>query len=390
MGDGYWLDLGSPLFWLMLAATVICLAFADQGRARVTVMGCANALFLWILGGWECVTLAAALSVLLSAVVRARSNQWPRILAIGAAMVLLFIVHKRGDFLLAIHWMKSFRGALAAMGFSYAALRSVELLRAGWDGKAPKVTGLIAFNYLFPFHMVAAGPIQAWDGFDPNEPQYPASTVPQVMAGMDRIARGLFKKFVVAQAIQVVFLTGFKAKGWYFFWEAQIHYIWLFLDFSAYSDIAVGAGTLLGIRTPENFQKPFSSRNIIVFWERWHISLSAFVRRNLFTPTLLGIMRNHPSVGPLAGGTIAFAVAFMLCGLWHGLSIRFLIWGSIHALALIGCNIYRHVLLIRLGRGGVATYMANPWVRGVAIGLTFQFVVWSLVFVQHPALAFLD
>lgn len=391
MVQGYLLDLGQPLFWGVLAIAVISLTIVGRSSARFWMLGCTNAAFLWILGGWKCMALAVVFSASLAAAVWCPGRRWPRALVFGAsaALALMFVLHKRADLLTGFLWVRDLRMVLLAMGFSYVALRSIELLRAIWEGKAQGATGLTIFNYLFPFHMLAAGPIQAWDAYDPQEPLDPASSVPVVVSGLDRIARGLFKKFVLAQAIEVIFLTGFQAKGWYLLWEVQIHYLWFFLDFSAYSDIAVGAGTLLGIRTPENFQKPLSARNIIVFWERWHISLSAFIRRNLFTPTLLGIMRNHPGIGPLTSGSIAFAVAFLLCGLWHGLSLRFLIWGLIHATALIGCNIYRYILLNRLGRSGLTSYLANPWLRVVATFLTFQFVAWSLAFVLHPALSFL-
>ena len=94
----------------------------------------------------------------------------------------------------------------------------------------------------------------------------------------------MFKKFVLANALEAAFLTAFRARGPYFFLEVQLNYLWLFLDFSAYSDIAVGIGGLLGVATPENFNRPYLARNSIDFWERWHISLSQFIRRNLFIP----------------------------------------------------------------------------------------------------------
>ena len=71
-------------------------------------------------------------------------------------------------------------------------------------------------------------------------------------------------------------------------------FLWLYLDFSAYSDVAVGIGKLLGIATPENFNRPYFSRNMIDFWERWHMTLGQFIRRNIFFPLQLTMQRkNH-------------------------------------------------------------------------------------------------
>ena len=82
--------------------------------------------------------------------------------------------------------------------------------------------------------------------------------------------------------------------------------------------------------------------------------------------------------------SLAFLVAFGLCGLWHEISVRWLLWGLIQALGLIVCNYYKQVLARRLGRQGVKDYLANRWIRGAAIVLTFQFVAFSLAVVKFP------
>ncbi len=104
------------------------------------------------------------------------------------------------------------------------------------------------------------------------------------MYAFDRIASGLFKKYVLANLIKRLFLTDYRSAGLYVLLEVQLTFIWLYLDFSAYSDVAVGVGRLMGVATPENFNRPYLARNIIEFWERWHISLSQFIRRNIFIP----------------------------------------------------------------------------------------------------------
>ena len=129
---------------------------------------------------------------------------------------------------------------------------------------------------------------------------------------------------------------------------------------------------------------------MIAFWERWHISLSQFIRRCIFIPAQLQMMRWTSGRHPVLVASAAFTASFLLCGLWHGLSWRFLLWGAMHAAALVICNVYRHFLTARLGRKGVLQYKANRWVRMGAQVVTFEFVALTLTFIAHPATAFLE
>jgi alginate O-acetyltransferase complex protein AlgI len=279
---------------------------------------------------------------------------------------------------------------LAAIGLSYIFLRTVEYLRAIASGTHQGLGLSDTVNYLIPFHMLAAGPVMAFTDFRQQPVPAAALTRDDALAAFERIARGLFKKFVLANGlIETVFLTDFKTGGAYLFFEVQMYYLFIYLDFSAYTDIAIGIGRLLGVATPENFNKPLGARNIVVFWERWHISLSQFVRRNLFIPVQLAGMRWTQGRHARLISSIAFGVSFVLVGLWHGLSLRFLLWGAGHALALITCNLYRDWLTARLGRKGAKAFSAHPVVHVAATVLTFEFVAFSLAFLAHPVLAFL-
>src|SRR5208282_4285771 len=140
-----------------------------------------------------------------------------------------------------------------AVAFSYVVLRMVELLRAVFEGRhaAPDFPSVI--NYLVPFHMLAAGPIQDFGDFVNQPPQRPNLTASVALQYSERIVWGLFKKFVLAAILDKVFLTGFRVHGWRWVLEAQLFYLWLYRDFSALADIAVGIGGLRGLATPENF-----------------------------------------------------------------------------------------------------------------------------------------
>lgn len=377
------INLASFSFWLFAIAAVLLLAPVAGAELHKAIRAGLNLLFLiWLTGPWAAGTLLLGVLLLYGAIrLRSRRARWSGLAGAGLSLLLLFLVHK-----LSPPWPESagIKAVLGAVGFSYVALRVVELLRASAEGKTEGDSPLDVFNYLLPFHMLAAGPIQSYDEFRAANVAPPRQSKEEVLVAVERIARGLFKKFVLARLLLELFLTDFRAGGIAFFLEVQLYYVWVYLDFSAYSDIAVGIGRLLGVPAPENFDNPLAARNIIVFWERWHISLSQFIRRNLFIPLYLAGMRRTDGRCPLLLASGAFTVAFLFCGLWHGITLRFFLWGAMHAGALVICNLYRHQLQCRLGRKGVATYLKQPLVRAAATGLTFEFVAFSLAFVAPP------
>jgi len=376
-------DLGTPIFWCFFALAMFVLVPIVEGRVRTVFLAGLNLAFATLCVGRHGVPVLLAVIAGAYLAARAAHTKSLRSIAVavgGLAILVLFLVHKLPSFAL----LPGARPVLAAIGFSYVALRLVELLRAMYDERQPVPSPFAVISYLLPFHMLAAGPIQSYDDFCGQPAVSERLTVPAALDGVERVASGLFKKFVIAQALQSVFLTGFTVKGPYLFVEAQIYYLWVYLDFSAYSDIAVGIGKLLGIATPENFANPLIARNLIDFWERWHISLSQFIRRNLFIPIQVALIRRSGGARPLAIASLAFVISFLLCGLWHGVSLRFLIWGGMHAAALVVTNLYKHATQKRLGRAGVKAYLAKRPVRAVATLLTFEFVAFSLMFIVYP------
>jgi D-alanyl-lipoteichoic acid acyltransferase DltB (MBOAT superfamily) len=367
----------------------VLLSFIADRSAYRLGLALANLAFLVLIVGWLAALAVGTGILLLHALIRLPTPQPRRygLIVAGAILTGLFLSHK-----LAIPSIPEFIGlktALAAIGFSYVALRGVELLRAAAEKRLGPIAPVDTINYLIPFNMLAAGPIQAYADF--RQQQIPPTPLGPdgVLEAIERIARGLFKKFVLSNGLETLFLTDFRAGGSYFLFEAQVYYLCIYLDFSAYTDIAIGIGRLLGVSTPENFNNPLAARNIIVFWDRWHISLSQFIRRNVFIPTQLAAMRRTNGKHALFIASVAFTLSFLLVGLWHGISWRFLLWGAMHAAALVICNTYRYALQKRLGRKGVDEYMKRPIVRAISTFLTFEFVAFSLAFIAHPATAFL-
>lgn len=374
------IELNQPTFWVICALGAVLLPLAPSSWSRKWIWAGLNIAFLVSLLGLAALALlfaGIAVFVLLSLVAR----RWHPVficLVAGAMALLLFLLHKLPS-VAAQLGISTTSKVLTLIGYSYVMLRLVDAFREVLEQRstAPRLADTI--NYLLPFHMLAAGPIQSYSDFvNQSEVSGPVG-FSRSLTAVERITAGLFKKFVIAYVLQKVFLTDFQAGGLYRVLEIQVFFVWLYLDFSAYSDIAVGVGSLLGVATPENFNRPLFARNIIDFWDRWHMSLSLFIRRHLFIPLQMAFMRRTNGQWPLWCAVWAVSISFILCGLWHGLTVGFLIWGVAQAGGLVIARVYGHLLRQRLGAKGLKVYMANPWIRVAAVVVTFEFEACTLI-----------
>jgi alginate O-acetyltransferase complex protein AlgI len=374
------IDIASPTFWAFVVAGFLALTPVIHVTLRRALFAALNVTFLFMLMHHAAVIVLAGLAVLYPLLnIMAKSKAWPAaVAAVLGGSVLLFIAHKLPSVAVDLH-ISRLSPILVAVSYSYIFLRLIDLSRAMWERRNPPPDPLDLINYLLPFHMLAAGPIQAWDEFVAQPWVGQPLTFQQALSLIERIVHGLFKKYVLALAVKSIFLTDGRAGGWYRLVEMNMMYVWLFLDFSAYSDIAVGIGGLIGVVTPENFVKPYVARNITDFWERWHISLSMWIRRNLFFPIQIALVRRTEGRHALWCASVAIFVSFVLCGIWHGLSLPFLEWGLLQGSALVISNLYRVWLKKRLGKEGMARYMASWPIRAAAVFVTFEFVAFTIM-----------
>ncbi len=380
-------DFFEPYIWKVIALGLLILTPLQNAVARKWVLAILNVLIVCKLlsASKQQVILFIVGLVCLWAILQILQKGLKSKLFVGVAGSILFcfwLLYKLPALL--PNASSHIAPVLVAIGFSYVVLRIIDVMRSVVEENQPAPDFAQTINYLIPFNMLAAGPIQAYQDFV-GQPAVPeALTFQKVLASTERIVQGLFKKYVLALTLERLFLTGFRSHGGYLFLEIQLYYVWLYLDFSAYSDIAVGIGNLLGIATPENFNRPWIARNVIDFWQRWHISLSLFIRRNVFLPLQLAFVRQTNGKNQLAAASLAFLVSFVLCGLWHNISLPFFYWGLLQALGLIVCNAYRHMLIKRKGRKWVSQQLANPWLTAISVVTTYEFVALTLYVEFHP------
>jgi D-alanyl-lipoteichoic acid acyltransferase DltB (MBOAT superfamily) len=186
--------------------------------------------------------------------------------------------------------------------------------------------------YLAFFPHLVAGPIVRVSEF---EPQLRRRRNPQAIdatRAVRLICRGLFKKVVIANylataIVDPVFVAPSQHTNWELLVGAWAYAVQIYADFSGYTDIAIGIALMMGIKFPDNFDQPYSSRSIQEFWRRWHMTLSRWLRDYLYIP--LGGNRG----GPRAEYRNLF-LTMLLGGLWHGASWNFVIWGAFHGCGL--------------------------------------------------------
>lgn len=200
-------------------------------------------------------------------------------------------------------------------------------------GKQPirSVTDFTLFSIFWP--SVVSGPVKRFEQFLPAVVSgCQRVTALDLQIGTMRIVTGLIKKIVIADN-----LTAYID-----FWQPQFstmsfEHRWLLViaislrilfDFSGYSDMAIGFARMMGIKLPENFRWPYLATSLQEFWQRWHISLSTWIRDYIYIP--LG-GNKHGNVRKFSNGIIAFAI----CGLWHGAAWNFIFWGIYHGVGLV-------------------------------------------------------
>jgi D-alanyl-lipoteichoic acid acyltransferase DltB (MBOAT superfamily) len=196
------------------------------------------------------------------------------------------------------------------------------------------------FVTYFP-HLIA-GPIMHHKEMMPQFSSKSAQTIrwDNIQLGLLILAIGLLKKVCLADSVATAANTGFSDAGHLLFhqaWLTSLSYtMQLYFDFSGYTDMAIGASLLFNIHLPENFNSPYKSTNIRDFWQRWHITLSRWLRDYLYIPlggSRRGEIRTH----------IALLITFLLGGLWHGASWTFVIWGALHGSATVLHRLWRRL-----------------------------------------------
>ena len=363
---------GFALIFLPLAGASYYLA-ARSAAARQYVLIAASLVFY---GWWDArfiILLVGQISAswLLAWIAARIGRNWP--LYAGVMLNLASLAtFKYLDFLLAS--VQALIGVelprahiLLPIGISFFSFQLISYLvdRLRDDAPIYPFRPFALFVLLFP-HLIA-GPIVRHNELVPQfalDPFRPGLWQ-RLGTGLVLFTIGFAKKVLVADKLAQLAdpLFGQAAHEWLSFgdaWTAALAFSFqLFLDFSAYTEMAIGIALMFGLLLPENFRRPYLATDLRDFWRRWHISLSNFIRDYLYIP--LGGSRNGPIVY-----VFATLVAMAICGLWHGAGWTYVAWGVWHGLGLIACHAWQSLR------------RPMPAAAGWAITMLFVLVGWVL------------
>ena len=203
---------------------------------------------------------------------------------------------------------------------------------------------LALFVSFFP--QLVQGPISKWEQLKDSLFSPHAFDRRQVAFGLQRVLWGFFKKLVIADRIAVAIgtLKGTEYTGVSFFVLTVFYAVQIYGDFTGGIDIAIGVGETLGVKMPENFIRPFFSKNIAEYWRRWHISLNEWMKSYIFYPiTVSGPMlklalKTRAKLGRF-GMRIPVYIGSLLTwlgtGVWHGFNFHFILWGLINCVVIV-------------------------------------------------------
>ena len=221
---------------------------------------------------------------------------------------------------------------------------------------------VLLYAMLFP--QLIAGPIVRYSDVQ-NEISYRTTSLDKVYIGIKRFMIGFAKKIIFANTCGNVATLCLNAEayhiGFYFSFLAIVCYtIQIYLDFSAYSDMAIGIGTILGFNFPENFDYPFITHSLTEFWKKWHMTLTSFLTDYIYIPlggSRKGAFRTYVNV----------FLVFAISGIWHGANINYLLWGIYNALFMIVERLFLSKVLKKIPKAISLIYTNLVWIFGMVI-----------------------
>jgi len=313
-----------------------------------------------------------------------KRGRWPWLAFFAPIAALIVVRYVPGEWYVALGhaFGKTWRGVPQMIGISYLAFRCSRLVLEIRNGVVQKPNFLEYVNFAFFLPTMPVGPINTYANFRRGFVE--RYEVPVGRAAL-RILVGAVKYQFLGNLCNQLTYSGLLLDDHPHHWldlpvAMLFYYLYLYLNFSGFCDMAIGAAGLMGIAVPENFDNPMVARNMREFWNRWHITLSGWMRDQVFSPLSKFLVRVMGV--KLADHAIALTilVTFLLIGIWHGVGWNYAAFGLAQALGVATVHYYTIFLKNKLGRDGFKAYNENKWIRAVAVVLTFCYCGASLIF----------
>ncbi len=330
------------LFFFVLCS---CLLIAVRTTHRQNVVLLLFSLVFYAWGGPRLLLLLCAMTLICylgARLIGALSDRYYRSLVLfmtlSICLLLLGFFKYAGFIATGVAALIGYTGAIPdiilPIGISFYTFQLMSYVIDVWRGEVPAQKKFwLLLLYASLFHQCVAGPIVRYSDVC-AELEARSLTIPDISSGLSRFCVGLAKKAVLANtagALATALLDPDAlavASSGTVFLGGTFYMLQIYLDFSAYSDMAVGMGRTAGLHYVENFRYPYTAASVTDFWRRWHISLSTFFRDYVYIPlggNRCGIPRQ----------IFNLLVVWALTGLWHGASWNYVLWGLYYFVFLV-------------------------------------------------------
>ena len=366
---------------------------------RVAIVAC-NAAFLWLVFPDYRSWIAFGAFVLSGYFVGRVLERKRSGIILGIYLTLLvvaFMVLKRYALLWPLLPMSVLNFPIIVTGLSYLLFRQIHFLVDVLQGQIERPGFWAYLNYQANLFGFFSGPIQRFQEFDETW----ANWEPALRTRFDIIfAYGrMFAGYCKIGLSALVMGEFVKQRQWFELPVVPDHFgpahvlakfllmmysypVYLYLNFSGYCDVVIAAALLIGIKMPENFDRPYLSRNMIDYWTRFHRSLGFWIRDYLFTPMYKFVAERWNEKAAILVFPCYF-IAFVLAGVWHGSTMNFAVFGVLHGCGASANKIWEYAIVKRSGRKGLKNYLASTPIRLAAIALTLTFVSFTMLFFPH-------
>ncbi len=311
-------------------------------------------------------------------------------------LVAAFIYMQRYEFLTYLLPDDTLQHSIVIVGLSYMLFRQIHFIVDMMQDQIPSATLWTYLNYqLNPFGLLA-GPIARYQEFAEfwNSPTPILQDRHDVLVAYLRVFVGVIK--IAGLAAATLFLydkvstrllnvaSGAYAPGrlattGMFLMVFYTYPIYIYLNFSGYCDIVIGGAALLGLRMPENFDRPYLARNMIDYWNRWHRTLSFWIRDYIFMPSYKAIAERWPRQASEMA-FLCYFLALFLAGIWHGSTLNWVIFGVLNGAGVAAAKLWENSIVKHRGRQGLRAYLQSRPIRVLAVIANVHFACLTILF----------
>lgn len=268
---------------------------------------------------------------------------------------------------------------LGFLGISYMTFKLIQIIIEIYDGLIEKPMGPLDYvHFLLFFPALSSGPIDRSRRFieDWQKQRTKDEYLELAGTGLFRLVLGLFYKLVISGMVFQQ-MTSIRYKDFSFFVIYMYLYTaYLFFDFAGYSLMAVGASNILGIETPMNFNVPFISVDIKDFWNRWHITLSTWLRDFVFSRIVMRFMRKKIFKKRLTTAMVAYMINMTFMGFWHGITLNYIAYGFYHGILMAAFEWYQKKSKFYKKNKNKTWYKVISWIITMHL-VMFGFLIFS-------------